>query len=76
MGLGCCHEHNCRRQTPIQLYMGDLSRDIYVVTKFTVINDHGNGRATFRADERHVITEEFSRFIRDNREAIEAILCE
>jgi hypothetical protein len=56
--------------------MGDLSRDIYVVTKFTVINDHGNGRATFRADERHVITEEFSRFIRDNREAIEAILCE
>lgn len=76
MALGCCHELNCKRTTPIQLYIGDLTGEIYVVTRYTVRTDHGNGRATFKADERHDITETFRLFIRDNRETIEAMLCE
>ena len=83
MALGCCHEHNCRRTTPIHLVMGDLSGRVFVVTRSTVVKDHGNGRATFRAEERHDITEQFTAFIRDNPqvildnpEIVEAVTCE
>jgi hypothetical protein len=76
MALGCCNEHNCRRTTPIHIVIGELSGRIYVVTRATVHKTLDNDRAVFRADERHDITDQFGAFIRDNREAIEAILCE
>lgn len=76
MALGCCNEANCRRTTPITPYRGDLTGRIYLVTDYTVVNDHGNGRATFRADVRHDITEQFRAFIRDNWAMVSEIIAE
>lgn len=71
---GCCDERGCNRQTPIGIYKGPWSDQVFVVTKTRLVHDHGNGRATFAAVNRHDVTSAMARFIRDEHEWVRAVL--
>ena len=75
---GCCGEPGCRRRQPMTIVIGDLSGQVqvWVVTRRRLIRDHGNGRATFAAVERHDITEQFRAFLHNNAVAVRAMMSE
>ena len=64
----CCTEYNCRRKQPLGLYFGDLSGQVFIATRMRVVKDNGDGTATFAASEKHNVTRQMQRFIRDNAE--------
>jgi hypothetical protein len=64
--MTCCEEYGCKRQHPIALYLGDFSGQVFAATRMRVVNDHGDGTATFSATEKHEVTSQMRRFIRDN----------
>ena len=71
---GCCGEHECRRSEPIRLYLGDLSGQVYAVTRSRVHVERPDGRNTRRAVERHEVTEQLRSFIRSNPEWVREVL--
>lgn len=73
---GCCGETGCNRRTPIAFYKGPWSDEVFAVTKARVVHDHGNGRATFAAVQRHDVTAAMVQFIRCESEWVRAVLDE
>ena len=71
---GCCAEDGCTRKRPIGLYLGDFTGQVYAATRMRVVSDHGDGTATFAADEKHDVTRQMRRFIRTNAEWVRAEL--
>ena len=63
---GCCHEPGCKRRHPIGLYAGDFSGQVFAVTRRRVVKENDDGTATYAATERHDVTEQMRRFIKDN----------
>lgn len=74
--MTCCDEHNCRRKTPIDLVLAELSGRVFAVTAKRVVRNHGNGRATFAATARHDITGQFRAFLVQNWESIALIFAD
>ena len=72
--MTCCHEHNCRRRTPLILYRGDLTGQVYVATSGKLVRDHGDGTGTFAATVRHEVTEQMREFIRRNPDWVREVL--
>jgi len=71
---GCCEEYGCRRKHPIGLFVGDWDGRVYAATRMRVVSDHGDGTATFAASEKHDVTRQMRRFIRDNADWVRAEL--
>jgi hypothetical protein len=71
---GCCDEYGCTRKHPIGLYLGDFDSRVYAATRMRAVSDHGDGTATFAASEKHDVTRQMRRFIRDNAEWVRAEL--
>lgn len=72
----CCGEHDCKRKTPIALYVALFSGQVFAVTESRVVKDHGDGRATFAATRRHDVTDAMRQFIRGNPDWVRAVLDE
>ncbi len=53
---------------PLGVYMGDLTGQVFVATRMRVVRDNGDGTATFAASEKHDVTRQMRRFIRNNAE--------
>ena len=66
--MSCCEEYGCRRRQSIALYLGDFSGQVFAATRMCVVKDNGDGTATFAASEKHDVTRQVQRFIRDNAE--------
>ena len=63
---GCCHEPGCKRRHPIGLYAGDFGGQVFAVTRRRVVKENDDGTAVYAATERHDVTEQMRRFIKDN----------
>jgi hypothetical protein len=70
----CCGEYNCRRKHPIGIYKGDFSGCVYVATRMSLVSDRGDGTGTYEASERHDITRQMKKFIRDNANWVKGII--
>ena len=70
----CCGEPDCKRKTPIALYLAPFSGQVFAATEYRVVKDHGDGRATFAATRRHDVTDSMRRFIRDNPDWVRDVL--
>lgn len=62
---GCCLEPGCKRRHPITLHAGDGGQ-VLAVTRRRVVKENGDGTATYAATERHDVTEQMRRFIKEN----------
>ncbi len=61
---------------PLGVYMGDLTGQVFVATRMRVVRDNGDGTATFAASEKHDVTRQMRRFIRNNAEWVrEQLTC-
>jgi len=70
----CCGEYGCQRRTPLALYRGDLTGQVFVATATRAVKDHGDGRATFSATRKHDVNAQMRKFIRANEDWVRGIL--
>jgi hypothetical protein len=69
----CCGEYGCQRRTPLVLYRGDLTGQVFLATSTRPVRDH-DGRATFAATRKHDVTAQMRTFIRANPGWVRGIL--
>ena len=74
--MTCCDEPNCRRKQPLDIYLGPFTEQVYVSTRSRLVKLHEDGTATFSAVERHNVTEQMVKFIRENENWVRAILAD
>jgi len=74
--MACCGEYTCRRRHPVGACLGGLTGQVFAATRMSVVQDHGDGTATFRASEKHDITAQVRRLILDNPGWVRAVLAE
>lgn len=73
----CCGEPDCRRRTPIGLYLGDFDGRVYAATRSRPRRERPRGPVIpgkMVATGKHDVTGQMIKFIRDNPGWVMAVL--